>query len=257
MFKKLFKGLTDNLEDMAKKAVTEQQNSNTNNNKDLFDAYMQGNYQKAFDTGAASAGYSTMNTATEDPKDPQLQPVHGVTIFDYAVGAAKLGEGCTEEQICRALGIERPMWDEAQVTWNNRMRDDKSFNVVSVYSKYFGMVKEHEKLGVLQPDNAPATQVESETAKANLQRLETDKYYFFEIQGAMQAAYDNGIDGAQWLIDELGLTVSQVNSAGTQWMNDFNIMAQMIDYQDQKKKEYSERFSSESGANGIVDDIKF
>ncbi|MDM8174473.1 hypothetical protein QT327_08895 [Olivibacter sp. 47] len=42
----------------------------------------------------------------------------------------------------------------------------------------------------------------------------------------MQAAYDNGIDGAQWLIDELGLTVSQVNSAGTQWMNDFNIMAQ-------------------------------
>ncbi|MEH6307698.1 DUF6620 family protein [Olivibacter sp. CPCC 100613] len=257
MFKKFLKGLTDNLEDIAKNAATTQQKADNSTNKELFDAYLQGDYQKAFDTGAASAGYSTMNTATEDPNDPQLQPVHGITIFDYAAGAAKIGEGCSEEQICLALGVERPMWDEAQVTWNNRMRDDKSFNVVSVYSKYFGMIKEHEKLGGLQPEKAPVTQVESEAAKATLHRLETDKYYFFEIQGAMQAAYDNGIDGAQWLIDELGLTVSQVNSAGTKWMGDFNIMAQMIDYQDQKKKEYSERFSSESGTGGIADDIKF
>lgn len=255
MFKKLFKGLTDNLEEMAKKATSEQQNAGSN--KELFDAYMKGDYQQAFDTGAASAGYTTMNTATEDPNDPQLQPVHGITVFDYAAGAAQIGAGCSEEQICRALGVERPMWDEAQITWNNRMRDDKSFNVINIYSKYFGMVKEHEKLGMLLPENAPATEVESETAAANLQRLESDKHYFFEIQGAMQAAYDNGIDGAQWLIDNLGLTVAQVNGAGTKWMGDFNTMAQMIDYQEQKKKEYSERFASESGTGGIADDITF
>lgn len=257
MFKKFLKGLTDNLEDIAKNAATAQQKTDAGTNKEVFDAHLQGDFQKAFDTGAASVGYSTMNTATEDPNDPQLQPVHGITIFDYAAGAAKLGAGCTEEQVCRALGVERPMWDEAQTTWNNRMRDDKSFNVVNVYSKYFGKVQEHEKLGNLQPENAPATQVESETAKANLQRLENDKYYFFEIQGAIQAAYDNGIDGAQWLIDHLGLTVSQVNSAGTKWMGDFNTLAAMVDYQEEKKKAYSKQFARESGTDGVADDINF
>jgi hypothetical protein len=101
------------------------------------------------------------------------------------------------------------------------------------------------------------TTVVSEAAAANLQRLETDKHYFFEIQAAMQAAYDNGIDGAQWLIDNLGLTVAQVNGSGTKWMNDFNTMAEMMDYQEQKKKEYSERFAKESGTDSVADDINF
>lgn len=255
MFKKFFKDLSGNLDDIAKNVAKGQQDTNTND--EILKAYAKGDMNKIFDVGAASAGYTTMNTATENPNDPQLQPVHGITVFDYAAGAAKIGEGCTEEQICRALGVERPQWDEAQTTWNNRMRDDKTFNVINVYSKYFGMVKDHEKLGGLKPDNAPTTTVVSEAAAANLQRLETDKHYFFEIQAAMQAAYDNGIDGAQWLIDNLGLTVAQVNGSGTKWMNDFNTMAEMMDYQEQKKKEYSERFAKESGTGSVADDINF
>lgn len=257
MFKKILKGLTGNLDDIAKNVAKVQKSKSEGAHHDMLDAYIQGDFQKAFDSGAASVGYTTMNTATEDPNDPQLQPVHGITVYDYAAGAAKVGEGCSEEQVCRALGVERPLWDEAQTTWNNRMRDDKTMNVVNVYSKYFGLAKDHEKLGALQPENAPTTDVPSGDAAANLQRLETDKHYFFEIQGALQAAYDNGIDGAQWLIDNLGLTISQVNGAGTKWMNNFNTMAEMIDYQDKKKNEYSQRFAQESGTGGIVDDIDF
>ena len=255
MFKKFLKNLTGDAEKAAQDATQSQPHAGSYT--DVLKAYMKGGEQEAFDVGAASVGYTTMNTATEDPNDPQLQPVHGITIYDYAAGAAKLGAGCTEEQVCQVLGVERPLWDEAQTTWNNRMRDDSTFNVMNVYSKYFGMAKDHEKLGVLQPANAPATDVPSDAASETLQRLENDKHYFFEIQGAMQAAYDNGIDGAQWLIDNLGLTVAQVNSAGTKWMSNMNIMAEMIDHQEKMKNEYSQRFAQESGSGGVADDINF
>lgn len=255
MFKKLIKKFNDNIEDLAKGVMQDQLNKSTPEQEP--GNYGQGDMQQIFDMGAASAGVKTMNTASEDPNDPLLAPVHGVTIADYAAGASKIGEGCSEDEICTALGIERPIWDEAQTTWNNRMRDDNTYNLVNVYSKYFGQAKEHPKLGSLTPGNAPQTDVLTEDAKANLDRLEADKHYFFEIQGALEAAYANGIDGAQWLIDNLGLTVSQVNGAGTKYMNDFGVMAQMMAYQEQKKNEYNERFAKEHGTGGVVDDIDF
>jgi len=263
MFKKLFKSLGGNLEDMAKDLMKDQQQQDipnghdANAHKDQLKAYMNGDMQGAFEAGAASAGMKTSNTAKEDPNDPNMQAVHGISIADYAAGAAKIGEGCTEEQICIALGVEQPMWDEAQTTWNNRMRDDNTFNVINVYTNYFGKAKEHGKLGGLIPNAAVKTDVSDGKAKEHLARLETDKHYFFEIQAALQAAYENGIDGAQWLIDNLGLTVAQVNGTGTKYMNDFNIMAEMMDYQDQKKAEYSKRFAEENGTGGVADDIEF
>lgn len=261
MFKKLFKNLSGNLEDMAKDIMKDQQPQSqpidTAAHQEQMKAYLKGDMQGAFEAGVASKGMKTASTATEDPNDPAMQPVHGISIADYAAGAAKIGEGCSEEQICKALGVERPMWDEAQTTWNNRMRDDQSFNVVNVYTNYFGKAKDHEKLGSLVPDAAPATDIPEGAAQEHLNRLETDKYYFFEIQAAMQAAYDNGIDGAQWLIDNLGLTVAQVNGAGTKYMNDFNVMAEMMDFQDQKKAEYAARFAKENGIGGVADDIEF
>src|SRR3546814_2434821 len=95
------------------------------------------------------------------------------------------------------------MWDEAETLWNNRMRDDATYNVINVYSGYFGKASAHAKLGKLTPDHAPATTVPTGESAAHLERLEADKHYFFEIQAALEAAYANGMDGAQWLIDNL------------------------------------------------------
>lgn len=263
MFKKLFKNLSGNLEDMAQDMAKDiargmaQGKQHPTAHDEMLKAYANNDMQQAFEAGAASAGVTTMNTAKEDPNDPNMQPVHGITIADYAAGAAKIGAGCSKEQVCAALGVERPMWDEAETIWNNRMRDDTTYNVVNVYSGYFGKASAHEKLGSLKPANAPATTVPSGEAAAHLERLETDKHYFFEIQAALEAAYANGMDGAQWLIDNLGLTVAQVNGAGTKYMNDFNTMAEMMDFQEKKKAEYSKRFANENQTGGIVDDINF
>lgn len=268
MFKKMFKDLAENLIEKAQEAASKQMggnlgNSDSNNqsnnqaNNDVMKAFMAGDMQKAMDVGAASAGVSTMNTATESPDDPLLQPVHGITIADYGAGMAKVGAGCTDAEVCAALQVEAPMWEEAKTTWNNRMRSDQTYNVVNVYSKYFGKAKEHEKLGALQPSTKLQTNVPEAQSKATLERLESDKHYYFEIQGALQAAYDNGIDGAQWLVDELGVSVSQVNEAGFKWMTNIATVAAMDDYQEQKKKEYSEKFAKTHGTGGVADDVEF
>lgn len=255
MFKKLLKTLTGNLEEISKEMMDRKTDHADQNQQPQ--AFSDQDMQQAFETGASSAVVKIPGTAKEDPNDPNMQPVHGITLFDYAAGAAKIGEGCTEEQICQNLGIERPMWDEAQSTWNNRMRDDNSYNLVNVYSNYFGKTKEHPRLGTLIPDNAPASDVPEGKAKEHLERLESDKYYFFEIQGALEAAYANGIDGAQWLVDNLGLTISQVNGTGAKYMNDFNIMADMMAYQEQKKNEYNALFAKQHGTSNAADDIEF
>lgn len=260
MFKKMFKDLAENLIDKAQQAASSSSSNDqpgTQANSDVMKAYLDGDMQKAMDVGAASAGVSTMNTATESPDDPLLQPVHGITIADYAAGSAKLGAGCTDAEICTALQVEMPIWEEAKTTWNNRMRTDQTYNLVNVYSKYFGNAKDHEKLGSLVPKNKPETNVASEQAQATLDKLATDKHYFFEIQGALQAAYDNGLDGAQWLVDELGVTVSQVNESGFKWMSDIMTVAAMDSYQEEKKKQYSERFAKENGTGNVASDIEF
>ncbi|WP_353197395.1 DUF6620 family protein [Parapedobacter defluvii] len=212
--------------------------------------------QHIFDAGAASVGMTTMNTAKEDPNDPLLQPIHGVSIADYAAGVLKESEGISVDQICAALGVERPLWDEAKKLWESRMKEDGSFNVINVYTKYFGQAKTHEKLGGLVSGKPLATNVSSAESNANLQRAEDDKYFFFELQGALQAAYNNGIDGQQWLMDTYGFNVGQLNSVGTKWMSNMGVMIQMVDHQDKKQQEYSEKFAKDLGGN-IADDVEF
>jgi hypothetical protein len=252
MFKKMLKNLTDNLMNQPKDG---------DGQMDAFadqikNAMAGGAGQSIFDAGAASVGMTTMNTAKEDPNDPLLQPIHGISIADYAAGVLKESEGVSVDHICAALGVERPMWDEAKKLWESRMKEDGSFNVINVYTKYFGEAKTHEKLGKLVADTPSSSNGTTTEANANLQKAADDKHFFFELQGALLAAYENGIDGAQWLIDTYGFNVGQLNSVGVKWMSDMGVMIQMVDHQDKKQKEYSEKFAKDLGGN-IADDVEF
>ncbi|WP_353183648.1 DUF6620 family protein [Parapedobacter lycopersici] len=252
MFKKMFKNLTDNLMNQKNEAG-EHGESFVDQIKNAMAGQV---VQHHFDAGAASVGMTTMNTAKEDPNDPLLQPIHGVSIADYAAGMLKIGEGVSADQIAAALGVEGPMWDEARTLWESRMKEDGSFNVINVYTKYYGEAKTHEKLGNLVSDQPATSNIPAAESNANLQKATDDKYFFFELQGALQAAYDNGMDGAQWLVDTYGFNVSQLNSAGVKWMSNMGVMMQMIDHQDKKQKEYSEKFARDLGGN-IADDVEF
>ena len=70
------------------------------------------------------------------------------------------------------------------------------------FGKCFGKVESHPKLGHLQPNV-------SQEGIENLEKLKTDRYFYEELCGARIAAYQYGLDGAQWIQDNFGINLGE------------------------------------------------
>ena len=191
----------------------------------------------------------TMQHVDFDENNPLLQPIHGISLEDYAAAASRLANGMTEDQVAKALGVERPQWDEANQLWIKRMQQDTDFTVAGLYGQYFATADSHPKFQNVEEDSSMPTNQE------NLQKINSDPYFYYELAGAIQAAYEYGMDGAQWLRDNYGLSIGEFQGVAMKWMMSTD-MSKMIDYQEQKVKEYGKKFAEEQGGN-VADDVEF
>jgi hypothetical protein len=186
--------------------------------------------------------------------NPLLEPIHGVSIQDYAVISAKMAAGIDVNEICATLGIEKTIFDEACALWIARMQEDSTFEVSMEFGRFFGDPDSHPKLGSLK------TEV-SQEGIANIEKMKTDRYFFEELNGARQAAYNYGLDGAQWIQDKFGINLADFQSISMQWMpttssEEYDAVKQYLDYRLQKENEYSKIFAEDQGGN-IADDVEF
>ncbi|MDR2087961.1 MAG: hypothetical protein LBP73_01225 [Clostridiales Family XIII bacterium] len=182
-----------------------------------------------------------------------LEPIHGISLQDYAAMAKRMVQGVDETLIFEAMGIDRAIWDELNTLWPQRMAEDPSFQVSVLYSQYFSE-ESHPKLDGIRAD------VSSEGA-ANLERIKTDRYFFEELAGARNAAYEYGLDGAQWILDNFGINLADFQSVSMRYGEEnqrigTEAMLAYLHYQDEKKEEYAERFAAERGGN-VADDVEF
>ncbi|EDM38058.1 hypothetical protein PBAL39_00547 [Pedobacter sp. BAL39] len=184
-------------------------------------------------------------------ENPLLAPIHGISLKDYAAIAMKLSTGVTEEEIFRALGIDSVIWDEVNTLWGKRMQEDVSYQLVTLYGQYFMEGATHPKLESMQAESTAE-------GNENLEKITNDRYFYEELCGARQAAYAYGIDGAQWIQDNYGINLGDFQAVAMKWMtqSDYNDMHQFIDYQQQKQKEYAEKFAAQQGGN-VADDVSF
>ena len=186
--------------------------------------------------------------------NPLLEPIHGVSIQDYAAISAKMASGIDVKDICKLLGIEPAVFEEASAIWITRMQEDHTFEVTMEFGKYFGEADQHPKLGVLQASL-------SEEGAINVEKMKTDRYFYEELNGARQAAYEYGIDGAQWIEEKFGINLGDFQAVALQWMpitNDepFETLDLFNKYREEKQKEYAAIFASEQGGN-LADDMEF
>lgn len=190
--------------------------------------------------------------------NPLLEPIHGVSLFDYAAVCAKLGAGVAENDVLSALGIESAVYEEASALWVARMQEDSTWEVTTEFGKCFAEVENHPKLKDL---NAAVT----EDGFGNMEKLKTDRYFYEELCGARIAAYNYGLDGAQWIQDNFGINLGDFQIVAMQWAaiqksevdgDDFENVLHFSNYQQEKIKEYSSQFASEQGGN-VSDDIEF
>ena len=186
----------------------------------------------------------------EDSKDnPLLEPIHGISLYDYAAGVVKIGSNIPEVDVLKALGVDKPQWDEANLIWNQRMEQDTEMTVMTLYSQYFTKINEHPTLGNngnLSADTA---------SNPNLERLKTDEHFFYDLAAERDAAIEVGKDGAQYILDKYGIGIVDFQAQAVIWTRSGNYSS-MITYQMEKKEEYLKQFQNEMGGT-IADDIDF
>lgn len=200
-------------------------------------------------TGMQTSGY-IKDTGSDNPF---LAPVHGLSLRDYAAMVIKLTQGTSEQDIFKAMGIDQAIWDELNTIWPQRMGEDTTFTVTTLYGQYFAEPATLPQLEAIGGGAAP---------NPHLDRMKTDRYYYEELTGARQAAYEYGLDGAQWIQENFGISLGDFQSVAMKWMTqqnqdwNSNDIMHYNDYQQQKQKEYAAKFAAEQGGN-VADDIDF
>lgn len=186
--------------------------------------------------------------------NPELfSPIHGISLFDYAAGNAKIANGVDEAEVLKAFGIEKPLWDEANQLWVNRMQKDEDWHVTTAYGQYFSQVDQHPKVGHLQANQSSA--VAGTLDNEHLARLKTDEAFYHELSAARNAAYEVGMDGAQWILKTYGVSIGDFQAVAMQWMNSPNVIT-MMNRAERIQEEYRTKFLAEQGG-GVADDIEF
>lgn len=78
-----------------------------------------------------------------------LEPIHGVSLYDYAAVCAKMSPGIDTDDICNALGIDPRIFEKASAAWIARMQKDKTLEVAELFSKYFCEADLHPRLKLI------------------------------------------------------------------------------------------------------------
>jgi hypothetical protein len=134
------------------------------------------------------------------------------------------------------------------------MVEDPDFRVSMLYGQYFADETPHPKLDQIKAEISPQ-------GAENLARIRSDRYFLEELSGARNAAYDYGLDGAQWMLETFGINLGDFQSVAMQYGEenkklDSEALLAYLRYQDEKKEEYAERFAAEQGGN-VADDVVF
>lgn len=183
-----------------------------------------------------------------------LAPIHGITLEDYSAACAKLVSGLSEADIAKALGVELPVWQEANLLWPERMKQDPTFHIVTLFGQYFGAADQHPKFGNLKT-------AASAGGSDNIEKIKTDKAFYQELEVARQVAYEYGLDGAQWILNKYSISLGDFQIAASLWNDQIHqdIQANYEGYnqsQNTYRAKYQQLFADSQGGN-VADDIEF
>lgn len=203
------------------------------------------------------SGFATMGYAKQDDSNPLLTPIHGISLNDYAAIAMNL-TNFQEEDLFTAFGIDLAIWQEINTLWPKRMQEDTTFTVATLYSQSFMEAGNHPVIDTLRKEKGSTSEEKNE----NILQLRTDKYFYIELEAARTAAYQYGIDGAQWIEDNFGISLMDFQAAAMEWMTqqnhnfDSNLIMEDHRFREEKENEYKTKFAAEQGGD-LADDIAF
>lgn len=200
-------------------------------------------------------GMAAFGSTQHDDNNPLLQAIHGVSLEDYGAMSYYIATGADFNAILSQLGIDVAVWQEASVLWGKRMAEDTTFTVTTLFSQYYGSADKHPKL------SAVAVEL-SARGKETIEKMKVDRAFYVEAAAAVSAAYDYGIDGSQWLVENYEITNGDLQKIASYYgeldnkNKDMQNLKKYADLMSLKIDEYKEKFAAEQGGN-IADDISF
>lgn len=75
-----------------------------------------------------------------------LDPILGVSLYDYATVSKKMSSGTDAHDICETLGIETAVFIEASAIWIKRMQEDNTHEITQHFARYFREADLHPRL---------------------------------------------------------------------------------------------------------------
>lgn len=175
-----------------------------------------------------------------------LELIHGVSLYDYAAISSKLTAGNSLVEILNAMGFEAEIYEKAAALWVVRMQEDKTNAISMEFGQYFS-----KTIFCNFPNFGCSFTFEKRIA--NLEKLKTDRYFFEELSVAKTAAYEYGLDGAHWVLENYGITLVDFQLVESQWKQTFDKNdLRSSKFQQEKQAEYAKKFAAE-----INDSIHF
>lgn len=201
------------------------------------------------------SGYSAFGNTVHNENNPLLEPIHGVSLQDYAAISYYVASGSDFNAMIEQLGIDYAIYQEANTLWAKRMQEDESFTVTNLFSQYYNSADQHPKLKAVAVELSPK-------GKETIEKMMSDRFFYEELCGARIAAYEYGLDGSQWIMDNYEVSLGEFQKVATYHMEQDNKHILMEDqkkygdYQDKMTEEYKKKFATEQGGN-VADDINF
>jgi len=156
--------------------------------------------------------------------NPNLEPVEGITLENWAGVNAKLASGTAAEEAIKAIGIDMPKWDRVNAEWNTRMSNDTTFTISRQYAAAF---------------NQGASGNLGSGSQVSADSFPFEKY--IECMVAQDVLGKQGRD-AQDVLKDFGLTVADYSNISSYWsgkmMSDFSLAAKMAQLDAEYRKKY-------------------
>lgn len=84
--------------------------------------------------------------------NPLLQPIHRISLQDYAAITLKMTNGCKLSDILDVMDIDLLQYQQASSIWNQRMINDRTLELSAMYGQLFTTGAHHPILSQLQPN---------------------------------------------------------------------------------------------------------
>lgn len=144
-----------------------------------------------------------------------FEPVHGISLQQWAVAQAQIAQGAEPGPVVEQLGIDDATWQAVSAEWNDRMSRDTTATIATEYGKAFagGGAGQFGAAG-----EAAAEAMESGGDPAGDPPISIEQWV--EIEVAQSVGYEQGRDAAE-ILAGFGMTPADWGMASAWWSQYF------------------------------------